>query len=87
MYTLRILEKNGVVSNHSLGTAYSRVRKNACKEFSKIMSKEYPGADTSQIDSLIVGLNGDKYFIYERGSSENNYYFIMTDSGQTFERL
>lgn len=86
MYTLRIIESNGIVSNHYLGNAYSRIRKNVCKSFKFTMDKDYPDTKTDNIDSLIVGATGETFFIYEQKATDN-YYFIMTDSGQTFERL
>lgn len=86
MYTLRIVEKNGIVSNHYLGNSYARIKKDVCKMFSDIIDSEYPGIETKDIDSLITGMNGDTFFIYKEETTDNQY-FIMTDSGKTFERL
>jgi len=82
MYTFRIIEKSGVISNHELGDAYSVFKKNETKLFSKIMSEDYPGVNLEEINSLVRGNNGAMFFVMESIS-----YFVMTDSGKTLERL
>jgi hypothetical protein len=87
MYTLRIIEKNGVIENHYLGTSYARIRKNTTEEFNSIMKEQYPDEDISDIDSLLCAENGKIFFIIKTKTPNKRNYFIMTDSGNTFEKL
>jgi len=86
MYTLRILESNGIVSNHHLVSAYSRSRKNVFKQFNAVMAQDNPDSDIKFVESLITGQTGETFFVNETKTS-GNHYFIMTESGKTFERL
>lgn len=82
MYTFRIIEKSGVISNHELGDAYSVFRKDETKLFSKIMLEEFPDSNQEDITSLVKGQNGAMFFV-----TKSMRHFIMTDSGKTLERL
>lgn len=86
MYTLRILEESKIISNHYLGNAYSHIQ-HGSKMFDDIMEREYPSFDKKKVDSLIVGITGETFFILNNLSKEGSQYFIMNGSGQTFERL
>ena len=96
MYTLRIIEETRenenvafeqVIENHELGSAYSKIEKGHSKEFHSIMRDSFPDESKADVKSLICGENEKVFFILENNSLRNNAYFIMTDSGKTFERL
>jgi hypothetical protein len=80
MYTLRIIEKDGQVSNQSLGENYSVTYKATCKDYEKVAS----GAVTNERTyAIVVGNDGKVVFpIFD-----NIKYFIMTENGKTFEKL
>jgi hypothetical protein len=96
MYTLRIKEKTRVNAsdafdevdeNFSLGDAYSVLIKGKTKEFYNVMASEYPDTETDMIAGLICGENRKEYFIETNTQLKKFEYFIMTDNGQTFEKL
>jgi len=95
MYTLRIIEDtreegdvrfDQVIENFELGTSYSVIKK-GIKEFDNILNDMYPNEDTENIRCLICAGNGDVFFIYKNNDNELYSYFIMTESGKTFEKL
>lgn len=51
------------------------------------MKKEFPEYDIKSVKSLICGENGIKMFIMENEKNKQYSYFIMTENGNTFERL
>jgi len=96
MYTLRIIENtrsneterfDSVIENFELGCSYSRIQKNKTKEFDILMKEEYPNVDDTNIDSIIFGENGKKFFIEAFSPLKEYTYFIMSDNGNTLERL
>lgn len=96
MYTLRIIEEfrkdkdspfEQVVENFELGSSYAKLTKGLTSEFDEILSSEFPNHDKDSIHALICGRNGDIYFIEENNENKAFYYFIMSDSGKTFEKL
>jgi len=95
MYTLRIIEETRedekspfeqVIENFELGGSYSIIKKGSSREFDEQL-KDWPSEDKSQIESIVCGQSGVQFFIFIPTMKRNNTYFIMTDSGKTFERL
>lgn len=79
MYTLRILTKNAV-QNIAIGGSYS-----VSYEGSPVYEMEFKKLDGSIKDELKCILHsesGTAFFIVQSGE-----YYVMTDSGKTFERL
>jgi hypothetical protein len=96
MYTLRIIEEKRdndnvpfeqVIENHELGSSYTKIKKGVSKEFDTIMKDLFPEESKLEVESLVCGENEKVFFILSRTILRNNAYFIMTDSGKTFERL
>lgn len=88
MYTLRIIHENGYVQNISLGDQYAVVRKASCeKEWDahgkEIYSKDWSHASKNIYGFLLYGFNQTLTFDLMLGCS----YYVMTESGQTFEKL
>ena len=98
MYSLRIIEKTRenvddnfdyVTENFCIDTSYSIVRADS-KEFKRIMDSEYPDLKQSSKDkirALLCCENGQIFFIEEKDSLREYQYFIMTERGNTFEKL
>jgi len=94
MFALRIIEETRddinspfqqVITNYALGTAYSILKKGITNEFNEEMKKRFPKTDIKEIKGLVCAEN---YFFIEEDSENKIFsYFIMTDSGKTFERL
>ena len=80
MYTLRIIEQNGQVSNQSLGENYSVTHKETCKDYEKVASVAITNERTY---AIVVGNSGKVVFPL----FDDRQYFIMTESGKTFEKL
>ena len=84
-----------VQNNHSLGRGYSKLKKGITKEFdleinrlSPQLKENWPNLNVeTEVDSIICGANGDSWFIMKDSPLKRYDYFIMTESGQTFERL
>jgi hypothetical protein len=96
MFILRIVQedrktKNApfeqVIENFELGDAYTRLAKGRTSEFDDMIDREFPDFKKEEIESIICGSNGKKYFIEADTELTQRSYFIMTESGQTFERL
>lgn len=93
MYTLRAINKNGV-QNHSLGEFYTSANRfehpHKFRSFFEMVFKrdhvadlgEASDSDTKDVIGFIQG-NGD--YIIPIYQTDDNY--IMTESGNTFERL
>lgn len=90
MYTLRIIEETCVnetnpfqqiISNHELGNAYSVFGKETDR-----YKDEVPDDMKPKVKMLIVGVV-DSFWVLLNSENETFSYFIMTDSGKTFERL
>ncbi len=80
MFTLRIIEQKGQTSNQSLGNFYTVTYKASCKDYEKAASKTITNEKTY---AIVVGDFGKVVFPL----FDNREYFIMTESGKTFERL
>ena len=96
MYTLRIIEETRedvnspfqqVIENHELGSSYSKIKKGVSKEFEEITKGLFPNEDVSEVESVICGENENVFFVMANSETRNNSYFIMGDSGKTFEKL
>lgn len=96
MYTLRIIEETRenetdpfeqVIENFELGNSYSRIRSRT-KEFNRIVEDLYSEeSDIDEIESIICAENEKIFFIEKNETNRVFSYFIMTDSGKTFEKL
>ena len=80
MYTLRIIEQDGQVSNQNLGENYSVTYKATCNDYEKVASAAITNERTY---AIVVGNNGKVVFPI----LDNRKYFIMTENGKTFENL
>ncbi|MFA6917000.1 MAG: hypothetical protein WC222_11425 [Parachlamydiales bacterium] len=96
MYTLRIIEETRtdeskpfeqVTENFSLGNSYTILRKDSTTEFNRRLDEMFPGEDRVKIRLILIPESGHEFFIMEETPLERFDYFIMTDSGKTFERL
>lgn len=84
-----------VVENHSLGKSYAKLKQGMTKEFDvevenlKVELKEaWPEVDIKkEVDMLICGENGQQFFIMKDIPTKRHDYFIMSESGKTFEKL
>jgi len=98
MYSLRIIEKTReyvgdrfdyVTENFYIGVSYSVVRSDS-KEFKRIMEAEYPDLKQSSKDKIRALLccdNGQTFFIEDKDDLREYEYYIMTERGNTFEKL
>ena len=80
MYTLRIIEKDGQVSNQNLGENYSVTHKGTCKDYEKVAANAITNERTY---AIVIGNDGKVVFPL----FDNKKYFIVTENGKTFERL
>ena len=96
MYTLRIIKESRenvnlpfqqVIENHELGDSYSKIKKGSSKEFEEITKGLFPNEDVSEVESVICGKNEKTFFVMKTTETRNNAYFIMGDSGRTFEKI
>lgn len=82
MYTLRLIDKEtNVHENHSLGKRYRVYHKVNMAEAFKNKASIYD-IDDPKIFALIESELGDLSHVFE-----NQYAYIMTESGKTFERI
>lgn len=96
MYTLRIIEEtrkeadlpfDQVIENFALGNSYSILKKGATKEFDEEMKIIDPTQRLNLIRVLLCAENGLHFCIAEETNLKRYDYFIMTESGKTFEKL
>ena len=96
MFTFRIIEEiranvndkfSQIISNHELGKSYSIFEKGASKEFDTILKKKFPDENRNKIRAIIAGENGDLFFVELKTELKNNSYYVMTESGSTYEKL
>lgn len=103
MFILRIIEEvsgnenakiEQVENNHFLGKSYSKL-KNGTSQFDDELEKWQQNLDVfwpdlnvkKDVDLFICGENGDSYFVLKSSPLKKYSYFIMSENGQTFERL
>lgn len=80
MYTLRIITPDHIVTNQNLGDWYTVSRKG-----SPVFEKEISlmgGSGVSEIEAFVHG-ESNCCVVVAPGSD----YYVMTESGKTFERL
>ena len=96
MFVLRIVQEERenvnspfqqVIENFELGIAYTKLEKGLTSEFNQIMSEEYPEEKIDNVKAIVCGQNGFKFFIERNTELKQRHYFIMTESGQSFERI
>ena len=96
MFTLRIIEETRqnekapfeqVIENFALGNSYSILKKGCTREFDEIMKRNYPERSSDDIRALLIAEMGREFWVENETELSNYSYFIMTDGGQTFERL
>lgn len=96
MFILRIIQEDRqdasspfeqVIDNFELGSSYAVLKKGHTAEFDKIMKSEYPGASLDGIEGIVCGQNDVKFLIEKNTTLRERSYFIMTDSGETFEKI
>jgi len=96
MYTLRIIEEERenestpfeqVIENFELGDAYTKIKNGSSSEFDKYVEKDMPSDEKGKIDSVIIGSNGHTFYIMNNSRNREFSYYIMGDSGNTFEKL
>jgi len=96
MYTLRIIEETrenenspfqNVIENFELGNSYSILKNGDTKEFDNLLKRKYPESSKDEIKAIVCGQNEWDFFIFKDTENEKFSYFIMTESGKTFERL
>ena len=97
MYTLRIIEEirlntdepfGQVIENFELGSSYSILTRGNTKEFDSEMKEYHPNERTdTNIRALLCAENGRHYFIEIESPLKRYDYFIMSESGKTFEKL
>jgi len=95
MYTLRIIEETRenentpfeqVIRNVEIGSSYTRIKRRCSSLFDGLLN-DYPEYAKGLVREFIIFGNGEVYPISESDSNHNWSYFIMTDSGKTFEKL
>jgi len=80
MYTLRIVEKDGQIMNHYLGDNYSVTTKEVAEVYEKLETMVVANENTY---AILVGNDG-KFIL---PLLNHKKYFIMMESGKTFEKL
>jgi len=95
MYTLRIIEEirdretkvfDQIISNHALGSCYTFVKKGT-KFFDECLKNKYPETDKTTVSGLVLTETGNVWFLKVPEVNRRNTYYVMTDTGKTFERL
>jgi hypothetical protein len=99
MFVLRIIEETResenkpfeqVINNYEVGKAYTVIKNGISKEFDAIM-ESYEGINKDDISAVLcVEKRYDEnnvFFIMHPKVNQVFSYFIMTESGKTFERL
>jgi hypothetical protein len=96
MFALRIIEETRenenapfeqVIENFALGNSYAVLKKGATREFDEEMKASHPDVKTDDIRVLLCAENGLHFHLKKETILSRQDYFIMTESGKTFERL
>ncbi len=86
MFILRHITKKHFTSNMSLGNRYSVVKKEEQpEEFKESLGVTDHHPDSDSIFAIIHYHDGDKHESFPL--YEGHHYYIMTPSGETFERI
>ena len=81
MFILRMIGKDSVAKNYELSDNYSVISKNYnTKDFLTFCEEKQVISDL--FDGIITDENG-KFFCLDK----DTHYYVMTESGKTFERL
>lgn len=95
MYTLRIIEEtrenekvpfDQVIENFEVGESYSIIKKGFSKEYDKEMA-EWTDSTAESVTAILKCENGKTFHIVKNNEFRNYTYYIMTESGKTFEKL
>lgn len=96
MFYLRIIKETRInedarfeqaIENFELGDSYLILTKGKTMEFDDEMRANYPETETDDIRALLCAKEGKRFFIKTKSALESCDYYIMTEAGQTFERL
>jgi hypothetical protein len=82
MYTLRILSNDHVVTNHNLGESYTVSYPGSIPFKRELEAIDGERTPKDRINAVLHNAIGVTFFL-----TNDSEYFIMTDSGKTFERL
>jgi len=95
-FYLRVIEEerenentpfNQVIENFALGKSYAVLRNGITIEFDAVMDSDFPDTEKTTVKALICGGNKDVYFVEANNENKKFSYFIMTETGKTFDRL
>lgn len=96
MYTLRIIEETRQnvsdpfqqeIKNFEIGCFYSVVRKGHSEKFNKLIKEKHIGTPTEGVRAIICDQKEWDFFVFEDTELKRTSYFIMTESGKTFEKI
>ena len=77
---------NQEIETYELGKSYSVLKRNSTRLFSDAI-KRYCDIDDNSVRAIVCGDNGTEWFILNNSELTNATYYVMTDSGSTFEKL
>ncbi|MFX0011349.1 MAG: hypothetical protein ACFE9R_13620 [Candidatus Hermodarchaeota archaeon] len=83
MYTLRIINEDNTVSNQYLGDNYTVTHCSTSPEEFKELCRDFTIENDLGVYAILVGENCKEVWALRPGKK----YFIMTESGKTFEKL
>ncbi len=95
MYTLRIIKEEKfakdepfeqITENRILGNWYKVIKKGISREFYE-RSKDLPEVLAEHAFALILSERQPAFFIFNDKEMLKRTYYIMTESGKTFEKL
>jgi hypothetical protein len=84
MFALRQINREGLESNLSLGNRYNIVHRDRHPErFKEALGNTVTHPDQEKVYAILIYDGGtDSYPLYE-----GQYYYIMTESGRTFDNV
>lgn len=74
------------IETYELGKSYSVLKRNNTRLFPDAI-KRYMDVDDNSVRAIVAGDNGNEWFILNNSELVNATYYVMTDSGSTFEKL
>lgn len=95
MFVLRIIEESRenenspfeqVIRNIEMGKSYTMIQRGKSSVFVNLLN-DYPEDTKGVIRAFLVFGNGEVYPILENDSNHSWSYYVMKESGETFERL
>lgn len=75
------------ITNIALGTFYINVSRESTNKFNELLEQIQRQKESKEIRMIITGQNNVNLLIRENTENIRYTYFIMTDSGTTFEKL